>query len=122
MINLTSRDDIVIVYHYIVKGIGESEHIYIEINIVSGICCWSKIISPTLGKIQLLSCISSFIIINSKVRATNYGMKYDPSDWKYKKFVLSKEQKVDLTREYISTLTGAEKSKGQKKTQKVCLT
>lgn len=88
---LTSREDIVIVYHDTFKGIGESEHIYIEINVVLDIRGWSKTISATLGmpKIQLLSCMSSFTIINNKVRATSYGIKYDSSDWKYQNFVLS---------------------------------
>lgn len=120
MINLRSREVIVIVYHDIVKGTGESEHICIEINVVLGIYGCSKIISATLGipKIQLLSCMSNFTIINSKVRATSYGIKYNSSDWKYQNFVLGqwRTEKVDITRECISTLTGAEKSKEQKKT------
>lgn len=82
MINLTSREDSVIAYHDTFKEIGESEHICMEINIVLGICGCSKITSATFGipKIQLLSCMSSFTIINSKVRATSYGIKYDSSD------------------------------------------
>ena len=72
MIKLTSREDIVAVYHDMFKGIGEYEHIFIEINVVLGTCSCNKIISPTLGipKIQLLNCTSNFTVINSKVRTT----------------------------------------------------
>lgn len=78
MINLTSREDTVIVYHDIFKGIGESEHICIEIKVVLCICSCSKINSAALEipKMQLLVWMSSFTIINSKARGTSYGIKY----------------------------------------------
>lgn len=62
-------------YHDIFQGIGESEHICIDINVVLPICICRKINSAALGipKMQLLGCTSSFIIINSKVRATSNG-------------------------------------------------
>jgi len=70
MVNLTSIEDIVVVYDNIFRGIGESEYICIEINVVLGICGYSKIISATLGvpKIQLLIFMSSFTEINKKFR------------------------------------------------------
>lgn len=57
-------------YHDIFKGIGESEDICIEINVVLCICICSEMNSAALGipKLQLSGCMSSFTIMNTKVR------------------------------------------------------
>ena len=68
----------VIVYCDLFKGTGEPHHLYVEINVVSGVCGCSKITSAALRipKIQLVSHMSSFTMTNRKVKATNYAIKY----------------------------------------------
>lgn len=72
----------VIVYCDIFKGTGESNHLYVEIKVVCGVCGCSKITSAALRipKIQMVSHMSSFTMINRKVKATIYAIKYSLSN------------------------------------------
>lgn len=51
LINLTFREDIVVIYHDMFKGTGEFKHIYVEINVVLAICGCSKTFSVKLYKL-----------------------------------------------------------------------
>lgn len=71
-----------IAYCDIFKRTGESNHLYVEMNVVCGVCGCSKITSAVLRipKFQLVSYMSSFATIDRKVKATISAIKYGLSN------------------------------------------